>query len=257
MRNLLVLLLLATLSSCNINSSVMFRTSKDFTYSSDFPGAPTEYRISPNDILSMNMFTNDGAKYLDISAGVKSSLIQEEKAYVTEMSSKTLYNVELSGNVRFPGIGLVNLKGLTITEAEKLLEDKYSKYYINPFVLIKVTNKRVLVFPGSGGSGQVINFQNDNITLLEAIAMAGGIQSTGKSKIVKLIRNENNSTKVFKIDLSGIGGAAAGNIILQANDVIYVEPAPQLIKTIFAEIAPVVATITSVILLYEIVIRGR
>jgi polysaccharide export outer membrane protein len=118
--------------------------------------------------------------------------------------------------------------------------------------MVRVTNRRVLVFPGTGGAGRVVNLDNENTTLVEALALAGGITNTGKAWKVKLIRGDLRNPKVMLIDLSTIEGVKNSNMLLQANDIIYVEPIPRFSQEILAQIAPIVSIITSLALIYNI-----
>ena len=66
-----------------------------------------------------------------------------------------------------------------------MLEEKYASYYVKPFVLMSVQNKRVIVFPGNAGDAKVIPLLNNNTSLIEALALAGGISDDGKAHKVK------------------------------------------------------------------------
>jgi polysaccharide biosynthesis/export protein len=93
----------------------------------------------------------------------------------------------------------------------------------------------------------------ENTTLIEALAMAGGISQTGKSHKIKLIRGDTRSPQVLLIDLSTVEGMKQSNLMLQANDIIYVEPVPRLSQEVLAQITPIVGIITSLLLIYNIV----
>jgi polysaccharide export outer membrane protein len=144
---------------------------------------------------------------------------------------------------------------LTVREAERLLEDKYAVYYNKPFVMLNVVNRRVMVFPGTGGAGKVVLLENENTTLIEALALAGGITESGQANIIKLIRGDSRNPQVHLIDLSTVEGMKQSNLLLQANDIIYVEPVKRVSRGILAEITPLVGIVTSLLLLYEIVIN--
>jgi polysaccharide export outer membrane protein len=161
--------------------------------------------------------------------------------------------VESDGNSKMPMLGYIKLEGYTIREVEKLLEEKYTEFYVKPFVTVKVTNKRVIVFPGNGGIAKVIPLSNDNTTVLETIAMSGGITDDGKAYKVKLIRNYRNAKpEVFLMDLSTIDGLTFANTRVLANDIIYIEPRYRLARTIASELAPIVSIISSTILIYSV-----
>ena len=112
-----------------------------------------------------------------------------------------------------------------------------------------MTNQRVIVFPGNGSDARVVQLTNPNTTLLEAIALAGGIADRGKANTVKLMRIENGERIVYVMDLSVIEGLKFTDMIVQANDYIYVEPAPELGKEVIEKIIPVTSLITTFILL--------
>ena len=166
------------------------------------------------------------------------------------------YLVEEDGRVKLPLVGKVALSGLTIAEAETFLQKIYNDFYVNPFVSVKVVNKRVIIFPGNGGKAQVINLQNNNTTVIETIALGGGIQEDGKAYKVKLIRNDGkNKPKVYLMDLSKIEGIAMGNTVVMANDIIYVEPRYRFAKTLIGEVTPLISLLTSTFLLYSLFIK--
>ncbi len=200
------------------------------------------YKLSPNDRLQIRVETNDGFQLIDL-------------ANTTNIQFRTNLDilVESDGSGKMPMIGYVKLEGFTIREVEKLLEEKYTEFYVKPFVTVRVTNKRVIIFPGNGGVAKVIPITNDNTTVLEAIALSGGITDDGKAYKVKLIRNYRNSKpEVFLMDLSNIDGLGFANTRVLANDIIYIEPRYRLARTIASEIAPIVSIISSTILIYSV-----
>jgi polysaccharide export outer membrane protein len=156
--------------------------------------------------------------------------------------------------IKLPLLGRVVVAGLTVKEAEKLLEEKYSVLYVDPYVSLKITNKRIIIFPGNGGSARVLNLTNNNTTIMEAIANAGGILEDGKAYKVKLIRSNPEPGKkpfVYLMDLSTISGIKAGSSIAQAGDIIYVEPRYRPLATFNREVTPIVSLLTSLFLLYQ------
>ncbi len=254
MRKLLFVILLLPLFSCNINPSIMFKTGGDYPYKVDQTIGNVEYRIAKNDILSFSVFTNDGFKLIDMTTGVTGANGSMGTGF--NINNSTRFTVDIEGNIKLPIIGRVKIEDLTTREAEKLLEEKFAVYYTKPFIMLAVINRRVMVFPGSGGSGMVVTLENENTTLIEALALAGGITETGKSRVVKLIRGDNRNPQVHLIDLSTVDGMRQSNMLLQANDIIYVEPVKRVSRGILEEITPVVGIVTSLLLLYEIVLRG-
>ena len=71
MRKLLYLSgLLLFFSSCAwLNPSIMLKTEKGYQYSKNPDSTRTlDYKISPNDIISFNIYSNDGFKLIDLTS---------------------------------------------------------------------------------------------------------------------------------------------------------------------------------------------
>lgn len=227
----------------------MFKTPDSYVYDSIPNQLDYEYKIAPNDVLSFRLFTNNGFRLIDVT--------NENMQQMQQLNIGINYIVEYDGIVNLPIIGRVEIAGKTLREAELYLEEMYDEVYIDPFIMLNISNRRVMVFPGDYGSGIVIPLQNNNITLLEALALAGGISEDGKAYKVKLIRGDLRDPTVYLIDLSTIEGLKKSNIILQAGDIIYIEPLGVTFRQIVAEFAPVLSFVTSLITLYIVVVTLR
>jgi polysaccharide biosynthesis/export protein len=251
MRNLILLfILMLSISSCKyLNPSIMLQTDKNFQYS-DYKDSTriADYRISPNDIIEFKMYANDGFRLIDlttITTGMPAAMREER-----------IYTVEQDGYVKLPIIGRTLIQGYTIRQAEIMLEEKYTEFYIKPFVLLEVVNKRVIIFPGSPGDAKVLTLSNNNTTLMEAIAQAGGISQQGKAWKVKVIRGYSTpAPKVFLADLSTIQGLEMAKMTLQANDIIYIEPRRYVGREVLGELAPVLSIVTSLLITYSLLVN--
>jgi polysaccharide export outer membrane protein len=251
-RLIVVLGIVGVLQSCGINSNLMLKTDKDYVFANldTLNATKSDYRIDKNDIIQLRFFTNDGIKVLDVATSDGGNQNQ-----LFNPNNSLNYVIQNDSMVNLPVIGPKNLVGMTIREAELYLGTQYEGNYVDPFVQLSVTNRRVIVFPGNGGEAKVLYLANNNVTLLEAIALAGGITERGRANKVKLIRkNKEGKRDVYKIDLSRIDGVGYADIIVQANDYIYVEPDPEIGKEILKEVAPIVSLISSAAIVVAIIL---
>ena len=242
--------LIVLFSGCGVNSDIMLRTDNDFQFDTIPEEKDPQYKISPNDIIQFRLFANDGFQLIDITSGTG------DQGGGRRLSNRNMvdYRVDHEGRVKLPILGWIDIEGYTIREAELMLEEKYNEYYNKPFVMLQVTNRRVIVFPGSGGDAQVITLQNNNVTVIEALALAGGISERGKAKQIKLIRRTpGEERKVFLMYLSTIKGMDQAEMVVQANDIIYVEPTSQVAREVLREVAPIVSLLSSAVLVYSTV----
>lgn len=238
-------LALMLLSGCVINRDIMFKTPRDYKFDTASDTLEKQFKIQPNDIVTFRLYANDGFKMID--------LINQNEASVRNISRLQFdYSIDPDGFTKLPVIGRVPLGGLTVREAENKLEALYSTYYQQPFVLMEVSNRRVVVFPGGGGDAKIIPLQNNNTTLLEVLASAGGVASRGDARRVKLFRRDTVGRKVFQFDLSDISNLRYADMVMQADDVVYVQPNPEIARGILREITPLITLLTTTILVIGI-----
>jgi len=233
-------------ASCGVNSNLMLKQAKGTEINSDeIPLQPKEeYKIAVNDKIAFQLYVNEGEDLIDgtteISVGSNGEFDLAE------------YVVRNSGEVELPKLGKVDAVGMTVEDFEDTLEVLYSTEYKKPFVKVQITNQRVIVFPGSGSDAKVVPLNNTNTTLMEVIALAGGIADRGKANTVKLMRTVNGERIVYVMDLSVIEGLKFTDLVVQANDYIYVEPAPELGKEIVERVIPITSLLASLTLLITI-----
>ncbi len=233
-----ILLSIISFSSCTINSHIMLKTEKDYVFNELTNTNNPEYKISINDIINFRLFTNDGFEVIDMTSGKNNTGLNNQNNMIQ-------YNIRKDSLVELPIIGEVNLVEKSIKEAEVLLEELYAKYYVDPYINLRVNSRRVIVFPGTGSSAQVVPLQYNNTTLIEALALVGGITGDSKAQRIKLIRNIKGNQEVYLIDLSTIKGLRDGSTILQSNDIIYVEPNPRYAREILQDVTPILSLITA------------
>lgn len=222
----------------------MFKQSKDEVKYDSIPLNPTEdYKISIDDKITFSLTTNDGTDIIEKMSGISNKGVSE---------SGVEYIVRANGEAELPVIGKIRLAGLTVEQAEDTLVSLFSGEYVEPFVQVKVTNQRVIVFPGNGSDAKVIPLMNSNTTLMEAIAQAGGITDRGKANTIKLMRKVDGKRVIYGIDLSTIDGLKYVDMIVQANDYIYVEPTPDIGRQLATSVAPIVSLISSALVVVTV-----
>ncbi len=199
-----------------------------------------ETLIVEGDVINFNLYTRDGYQLIDVAEQQFAGAANQQ--FLTRNNEN--YIVREDGYVEFPIVGLLYVKGLDRFELADELEKKYSSLYNDPLVLVQVTNRRVFVFMGLDGA-TVVELRNENMTLLEVLATAGGVSANSKARNIKLIRGDYNNPIIKKIDLSTIDGLRDANIIMQPNDVIIVAPVTRIAPAFLREITPILSLITT------------
>ena len=179
--------------------------------------------------------------------------VQNNATLYQNTQRQITYLVRQDGTSNLPVLGSISVAEKTIVELEEEIRVLLSENYINPFVQIRVTNQRVIIFPGKGDA-QVVGITNANTSLLEAIALAGGIRDEGRANSIKLMRKtKTGKREIYKIDLSTIDGLNHAQMIVQSNDYIYVDFKPRFASAFLTEVTPWLSLLTTALLTYSII----
>ncbi len=245
LKGIIVIIMTFSIFACNVNPSIMLRAKKDYKYDTNPGDSTREYKINISDMLDFQLYTNEGTRLIDLTA-----LSNAENRLMGTTNTDLL--VEYDGNCKFPVIGRLNLKGKTIKEAVEILQNEYSKYYIKPFVLLKVTNRRVTVFTGIG-KAQIVPLNNEYTTIIEVLGAAGGLLKESKAHKIKLIRGDLKNPKVYLFNFKDIEGIKNADFVMEANDIVYVEPRRNVLSEAVRDVAPLVSLITSTLTLIIVI----
>jgi polysaccharide export outer membrane protein len=136
------------------------------------------------------------------------------------------YTVDHNGEIDFPVLGLVKIQGYTRNEVERLIKRELVSRDLckDPVVIAEFSGMTFSVLGDVGGPGTK-QITKDQITLLEAIAMAGDLQINGKRKNVMVLRQENGQQRPYWIDMTNTNTIYNSPVYyVKQNDIIYVEP---------------------------------
>lgn len=199
--------------------------------------------IMPFDKISIGVYSIDE----------KTNQLFNSKSSESNVSSSggTAYVVDLAGNINYPFIGKVNVNGLTPEQAGIKLGKALSDYVSSASVTVNFLESKVTIMGEVNGQG-VFSFNQDKLTIYEALALGGGISNFGNRKNVILIRQEGDKIMHHKLDLSDSRIAGKDYYYIQANDVIIVEPIKSSSWYNFnsGNFATIMGTITTLLVIY-------
>ncbi|KAA0251179.1 MAG: sugar transporter [Candidatus Jettenia sp.] len=117
---------------------------------------------------------------------------------------KTVAHVASDGAISFPYVGVLYVKGMSLSEIEKELSKKLSGGYIKYAVVsVTLSSYKSMKFFVYGEVGSPGRFDlEDNITVLKAISAAGGITPDGLYGNIKLRRKQKNKPGYKEININ-------------------------------------------------------
>ena len=237
--------LLMLTSSCWVyNSNKLLAPSKDPSYTiSSYEGQTADERIQSGDELRIKIYPNSGEQAL-----LSIAALGEEEGPAVQGDG---FVVNSSGEITLPLLGSISVQGLRIEELEAQLTEKLATIIQLPYVEITVINKRVLLFNGKG-AGQVIPLKNEGTTLMETLAIGGGVKDFGKSNEIKLFRQENGQRKIYEFDLSEMNQLKNTDVIIKNRDIIVINHNPRNVQNTLREIGPWLSILTSGLAIFSI-----
>ena len=223
----LLFAIILILCSCRSQKYLFTNNSGDL---SDLPltSENYEYIIKPDDKINFSIWDND-----NLSIGSVFSIYNSNEAY-----GKWVL-VEANGQVSLPKSGVFQLGGLTCSEASDSLETVYSKYLVNPIIVVKVMNRTVSVLGEVRTPGNYL-LEKDKNNISDAIGFAQGYMNYADLNKIQLIR-ENIS---YTIDLSLIEPNNPHSILIKSGDIIVV---PSQRRKIFEQKASTIIPFASAV----------
>jgi polysaccharide export outer membrane protein len=164
------------------------------------------------------------------------------------------YIVDSQGNIDFPVLGTINTTGKTILDFKNELNNKISKFVINPSINIKLVNFRVTILGEVNRQGEYI-VTNGNATLLNALGLAGDLTIYGKRDNILVVRNVDGIITKERVNISDANFFNSPYFYLKQGDVIYVSANETREKTsrldpnagIYISVASIVVTILALV----------
>ncbi len=215
---LFALSILLLLASCVGRRSVNYLQDGSLSNTSKlFPNKKFEYRIQVNDVLSIRVLGLDEQNHRNFN--VESNNVgmgaNDASLYVNGFS------VDKNGVVQLPTVGKIKVQGLTLGEAQEAVQRKINEYFTNATVILKLVSFRVSVLGAVDRPGSYFVY-NNQISVLEALALAGGPQEYADKRRVTLMRQSDQGTQALYLDLSRTEVLTSEYYYLLPNDVIYV-----------------------------------
>jgi polysaccharide export outer membrane protein len=215
-------------SSCYYNDRLIYLQGKQFskTKTTTVKTEKPIYHVQPNDVLSVKVKSTteaEGPGGISSTFNVSSTT---SSTFFTNPGTLYLegYSINSEGMITLPIVGTIRVAGLTLEEVQSLVQTNINKYLNNATVFVKLLSYKIIVLGEVRNPGYYYAF-NNQVTILEALGLAGDLTITGNRKNVKLIRQiPGGGNEVALLDLTDANLLTSSYFYLMPNDVLYVEP---------------------------------
>jgi polysaccharide export outer membrane protein len=224
---LLALCMALLCSSCYYNERLVYLQGKQFSKTNMTAFKPERpiYHLQPNDVLSVKVKSSTESEGPGGISSVFNVSPTTTSTFFTNPGTLYLegYSIDTEGKITLPIVGTLQVKSLTLEEVQNLVQTSINKYLNNATVLVKLLSYKITVLGEVRNPGYYYAF-NNQVTVFEALGLAGDLTITGNRKNVKLIRQVPGGNEVALLDLTDANLLKSSYFYLMPNDVLYVEP---------------------------------
>lgn len=226
MKKILSLLFIATLlAGC--------ASTKKVTYLQDLKDGDTKtvttlvnkIKMQPGDRISIVVNSKDPELTMLFNIAVPGRTIGSENNS-NNSSNIATYTIDSYGCIDFPVLGKVSIEGKTREEVAAFIKEELvsKKLVLDPIVTVEYANQQISILGEVNKPGK-ININRDQITILDAIAMAGDLKIEGLRNNITVLRQEGDTQKIYEMDLTSAESVySSPAYYLQQNDIVYVKP---------------------------------
>jgi len=240
------------LFSCTSQEKLMYLSNLDTTAVEQFfPLVRPDYRVQYQDILYINIYTLNSEMNALINPSLQgaaaSNFRDESNIYVFG------YTVSDSGTISMPILGEVYVNGKTLEEIKSEVEVLAKSYLTDAVVNIRLLSFKFTVIGEVNEPGTYRNY-NNQLTVLDAIGMAGDITDFGNRERLLVLRPTKEGTHTYRINVQDKNLLSSEGYFLLPNDIVIVEPIKSKpFQLNIPTISLFLATISTLILLITVV----
>lgn len=224
---LLCVAAVAAFSSCNLQKKIVYFQDAGQLEAIKM-AEDCEVRISPNDRLKILVSSKDVELAAPFNSYVSYNALASSERFSSSANgdiSVQTRTVAADGTLEMPIIGKVQCNGKTRTELAleiaRLIRE--GNYIPDPSVNVQFVDMKITVMGEVTRPGQY-DIVNDEVSLLDALALAGDMTIYGVREEVAVIRKVNDKSMITYINLLSKDALSSPCYYLQPNDVIYVKP---------------------------------
>jgi polysaccharide export outer membrane protein len=144
-------------------------------------------------------------------------ILSEAGAYLTG------YTINDSGYITLPVVGKVLVLNKTMEEATSEIENKSALYLKDVTVVVKLLSYKFTVIGEVRSPGNYYNY-NNQLSVLDAIGMAGDITEFGDRSKVLVVRSLKGGSHTYRFNLHKKDILSSEGYFLVPNDIVIVEP---------------------------------
>lgn len=197
------------------------------------PGQQLDIKVKPEDKLSIIVTTQDPALSQLFNLVTTQNKLGQTTSSTTTIGSTSsegrtaYYTVNRMGDINFPVLGDLHIEGMNRYEVAEYIEKRLQDANLvkDPIVTVEFANTGISIVGEVSKAGRY-EFNKDQLTIIDAIAMAGDLTINAERKNILVMRKKDDGRQEgYRVDLTDMKNLSQSPVYyLQQEDVIYVQP---------------------------------
>ncbi|MDR3651666.1 MAG: polysaccharide biosynthesis/export family protein [Paludibacter sp.] len=180
----------------------------------------TDYRLKEGDRLYVQVYSTD-EKTNALFNGAGNMGFQMISGSNDNMDLYT-YLVNSNGNIKFPIVGEVYVKGKTLRETKEILENAIKPILKLNSVDVRMVGRTFSII-GAGKSGR-FPFPREKVNIYQALALAGDLGFYADRKKIRILRATEKGNQIKTFDIRSADIINSEFYYLEPDDVIFLQP---------------------------------
>ena len=171
-------------------------------------------------MFNLPVYSNGHVQRSSVTGG---NLREYNLAYNDGISA---YTVSSAGTIDFPVLGELKIEGMTRSEVAGFIKGELMGRGLikDPIVTVEFLNVGISVLGDVREPGRY-DLNVDQLTIIEAISLAGDLTIQGQRENIKVIRKEGDKVQTYLVDLTNPEALVKSPAyFLAQGDIVYVEP---------------------------------
>jgi polysaccharide export outer membrane protein len=244
------------LASCVSNKRIVYvqdySESKPYNYLADtvFENPPVDYDLQTGDVL----YVRSDHPVLSKSFGQIDQFYMDDTRIVQTVPILAGFTVDEEGRIDLPLVGMIEVGGMTMLEAETVIKESASAVFSDPSIKVFMLNYFGTILGEVNQPGRYL-VRNHRLNVFEAMGLAGDATEFAAREEVKVVRNRDGKNHLYSVDLTDQDILASDKFYLMPNDILMIKPqkrkkyATRDVQNFFNAVTATVSVVTLYLLL--------
>lgn len=173
-------------------------------------------------MFNLNVFTNSQAQRNGYN-GTGSTIRDYNISYNDGING---FTVSKEGTIDYPILGKIKVEGMTRNEVAAFIKGEIMGRGLikDPVVTVEFLNTGVSLLGEVNRPGRY-DMNVDDLTIVEALSLAGDLTINGQRENVKVLRKDGDKVQTYIVDITNAKDLMSSPVYyLKQGDVVYVEP---------------------------------